>query len=114
MRRFEIWLADLNPPQGKEPGKVRPVVIVQSNLLNGEHPTTIVCPITSNVAADTDFLRINLTDSANGLERPSAVMCDHIRAVDRRRLIKKIGMLPSEARRTLQRNLLVVLDLQVK
>lgn len=112
MRRFEIWLADLNPPHGREPGKVRPVVIVQSNLLNSEHPTTIVCPITSNVAEDTDFLRINLADSANGLDRPSAVMCDHIRAIDRRRLIKRIGMLNIEARRTLQRNILVVLDLE--
>lgn len=112
MRRFEIWLADLNPPQGREPGKIRPVVVVQSNLLNSEHPTTIVCPITSDISEDTEFLRINLEGLENGLERPSAIMCDHIRAIDRRRLIKRIGMLNMEARRTLQRNILVVLDLE--
>lgn len=111
MKRFEVWLADLNPPQGKEPGKVRPVVVVQSNLLNTAHPTTLVCPITSVVSEGAEFLRVHLAAGQAGLDRPSAILCDHIRAIDIRRLIKKLGSLPNETRPLLERNLQVVLDL---
>jgi mRNA interferase MazF len=49
-KQFEIWIADLNPQIGTEPGKTRPVLIVQTNLLNSiPHPSTIICPITTNV-----------------------------------------------------------------
>ena len=50
IRKFNIYLADLSPRFGTEPGKTRPVVVLQNNLLNdGLHPSTIVCPITTNV-----------------------------------------------------------------
>jgi mRNA interferase MazF len=42
VKQFEIWLADLNPSRGTEPGKVRPVVIVQTDLLNEIHASTVV------------------------------------------------------------------------
>jgi mRNA interferase MazF len=49
-KQFEIWIADLNPQIGTEPRKTRPVLIVQTNLLNSiPHPSTIICPITTNV-----------------------------------------------------------------
>ncbi|MEN6456339.1 MAG: type II toxin-antitoxin system PemK/MazF family toxin [Prolixibacteraceae bacterium] len=44
IKQYEIWIADLNPQRGKEPGKKRPVVILQTNILNKiPHPSTIVC-----------------------------------------------------------------------
>ncbi len=46
MKQFEIWLADLNPTIGTEAGKTRPVLIIQTNLLNEiPHPSTIIIPI---------------------------------------------------------------------
>ncbi len=49
-KQFEIWIADLNSQIGIEPGKTRPVLIVQTNLLNSiPHPSTIICPISTNV-----------------------------------------------------------------
>ncbi len=48
-RQFEVWVADLDPQFGTETGKKRPVVIIQNNLLNQIHPSTIICPITTNV-----------------------------------------------------------------
>ncbi len=40
-KQYEIWITDLNPQIGKEPGKTRPVVIIQTNLLNTiPHPST--------------------------------------------------------------------------
>lgn len=46
IKQFEIWMADLIPQIGTEPGKTRPVLVIQTNLLNKiPHPSTIVCPI---------------------------------------------------------------------
>ena len=48
-KRGEIWLANLNPRRGTEPGKTRPVLIVQAqSLLDAVHPSTLVIPLTTN------------------------------------------------------------------
>ena len=46
IQKFHIYLADLNPSFGTEPGKVRPVVVVQTDQINLFHHSTIVCPLT--------------------------------------------------------------------
>ena len=56
IKQFEIWIADLNPRIGTETGKIRPVIVVQTDLLNKEHPSTIVCPIATNVKPDSEIL----------------------------------------------------------
>ena len=57
MNQYEIWLADLNPQIGTEAGKVRPVVIVQTNFLNEiADPSTIICPITTKLNNAPDML----------------------------------------------------------
>ena len=43
IKQYEIWIADLNPRYDTEAGKTRPVVIVQTNLLNDLHPSTLIC-----------------------------------------------------------------------
>lgn len=60
INQFDIWLANLNPSKGTEPGKIRPVVVIQTDLLNGVHPSTIVCPITTNVQPKSEILRVHL------------------------------------------------------
>jgi len=48
--RGEVWLADLHPRRGTEPGKTRPVLIVQSQaLLDAGHPSTLIIPLTTNL-----------------------------------------------------------------
>ena len=59
-KQFEIWMADLNPKIGTEPGKIRPVIIIQTDLLNKYHPSSIICPITTNVRKEIEILRIHL------------------------------------------------------
>lgn len=110
IKQFDIWLADLNPRMGTEPGKTRPVVIIQTNLLNEFHPSTLVCPITSNVNKDINLLRVHLRK--NQLDKPSDVLVDQIRAIDNTRLINKLGALTNEQIKILQQNLRIVLDLQ--
>jgi mRNA interferase MazF len=110
-RQFEIWLADLNPRVGTETGKTRPVLIVQTDLLNKFHPSTIVCPITTNVKTDATILRIHLSKGTARLKEHCDIMVDQIRAIDNRRLIKKIGELPEEKVHLVKANIGIVLDL---
>ncbi len=111
MKQFEIWLADLNPTFGTEAGKTRPVLIVQTNLLNKKHPSTLVCPITSNVKNGVSILRVNVPKNAAGLHQEGAIMIDQVRAIDNRRFVKKIDILPDELGDKVKDNLKIILDL---
>lgn len=106
--QFDIWLANLNPSKGTEPGKVRPVVIMQTDLLNDIHPSVVICPITTRVQSDAELLRVHLSPSQ--LEQPSDIMVDQIRTIDKKRLIKKIGKLKKDQVKLLKRNVGVLLE----
>jgi mRNA interferase MazF len=111
IKRFEIWLANLNPQRGTESGKTRPVLIVQTDLLNNTHPSTIVCPLTTNVQANSDVLRVHLKKGESGLKEDSDLLMDQQRAIDNKRLIDKLGDLPVGLRKKILHNLKIVLDL---
>jgi mRNA interferase MazF len=88
LRRGEIWLADLNPPNGTEPGKIRPVLIMQSQaLLNAGHPSTLIVPLTTKLVEDAEPLRIRIP-AAGRLPKPSDLLMDQVRAIDNGRLVK--------------------------
>lgn len=82
----EIWLADLNPRLGFEPGKVRPVLIIQNQiLLDSQHPSTLIIPLTTNLVDEAEPLRIRVT-AREKLEKDSDLLIDQIRAIDNQRL----------------------------
>lgn len=110
IKQFDIWLANLNPGKGTEPGKTRPVVIVQTDFLNNTHPSTIICPVTSQVHEEAKLLRIHLRKEQ--LEKESDVLVDQIRAIDNRRLMQKLGSLNNNQIRDLKNSLRIVLDLE--
>lgn len=113
INQFEIWIADLNPQIGTEPGKTRPVLVVQTNLLNKvPHPSTIVCPITTNVQKESDILRVHLKKGMANLHENCDVMVDQIRAIDNKRLVKKVGNLPTELIDSIKENISIILDLE--
>jgi mRNA interferase MazF len=112
INQFEIWIADLNPQIGTETGKTRPVLIVQTNLLNTVlHPSTIVCPITTNVQIEANILRVHLKKGMANLLENCDVMIDQIRAIDNKRLIKKVGNLPTDLIDQIKENISVIIDL---
>ena len=111
IKQFEIWIADLNPRFGTEPGKRRPVCIVQTNLLNGEHPSTLVCPVTTNVVDDAEILRVQIKKGQAGMNKNCDIMIDQLRAIDNARLIKKAGEIPESLRERVKENLSIVLDI---
>ena len=111
-RQGEIWLADLNPHYGVEPGKVRPVVIVQSNFLNSVHPSTVICPITTTVMPGAEILRVQLNRKNSGLLKKCDVLVDQIRTIDNGRFKRKVGELNEETMKLLLENLKVVLGIE--
>jgi len=112
VKQFDIWIADLEPQRGTESGKVRPVLVVQTNLLNNEHPSIIVCPVTTKVEKESEILRIHLKKGTANLKVESDIMIDQIRAIDKRRLLNKVGELPKELQKIVKENIKVVLDIE--
>lgn len=113
IKQFEIWIADLNPKMGTEPGKTRSVLIVQTNLLNKiPHPSTIICSITTNVMMDSEILRVHLKKGTANLNQDCDIMIDQVRAIDNKRLIKRIGKLSGDLREIVIENLRIIMDLE--
>ena len=94
IKQFDIWLANLNPTSGTKPRKTRPVVVIQTDLLNDEHLSTIICPITTKIKPELELLRVHL--KKDQLDKPSDILVDQIRAIDNKRLIKKLGQLTKD------------------
>jgi mRNA interferase MazF len=109
IKQFDIWLANLNPSRGTEPGKTRPVVVVQTDLLNDTHLSTLICPITTNVQPEIELLRVHLKKGQ--LDKLSDILVDQIRAIDNTRFIEKIGKLTKDQKIKLRNNLRIVLDI---
>ena len=79
--RGGIYLANLNPNKGNEPGKVRPVVVIQSNALNEiEHPTIVILPLSTQLINQSFPLRFRLK-ARDELRQDSDVLCDQVRAI---------------------------------
>ncbi|MDR1718681.1 MAG: type II toxin-antitoxin system PemK/MazF family toxin [Dysgonamonadaceae bacterium] len=110
--QYEIWLADLNPRIGTEAGKVRPVLVVQTNLLNCiPHSSVLICPITTNVVRSAVYLRVHLEAGTSSLSKDCDIMIDQIRAIDARRLIRLLGKIPAKSIKEVSDNLRIIMDL---
>ncbi len=110
-KQFEVWIADLNPRIGTETGKERPVLIIQTDLLNKSHPSTIICPITTNVQTESKILRVHLAKGTANVKEDCDIMIDQIRAIDNSRLIHRVGQVDESASRKIKENIKIVLDL---
>jgi mRNA interferase MazF len=107
-RRGELWAADLDPRRGTEAGKVRPVVVVQSNLLNAtDHPSTWVLPCTTRLTGES-VLRVELPAGIAGNRFDCEVMIDQSRAIDRSRLRRSLGAVPAPLMKEISEKLRLV------
>ncbi len=111
IEKFHIYLADLNPPMGSEPGKIRPVVVLQTDLLNNIHPSTIICPITTKTSKDAEILRVHLYKKEADLYHDSDILVDQIRTIDNRRFLKHVGRLkPTHQQKLIENIKILILD----
>ena len=87
LKHGSVWLANLNPGQGTEAGKVRPVLILQNQaLLDAGHPSTVIIPLTTKLIDDAEPLRIRIK-LKEGLDKESDLLIDQIRTIDNKRLV---------------------------
>ena len=94
IRRGSLYLADLNPRRGSEPGKTRPVLVIQTDLLNeAGHSSTWVLPCTTRLSGE-NLLRVSLPRGIAGNRQECEVMIDQSRAIDNGRLVRVLRPLP--------------------
>lgn len=111
IRRGTLYLADLNPRRGTEPGKTRPILVVQTDLLNEvEHPSTWVLPCTARLAGE-NLLRVSLPKSIAGNREDCEIMIDQSRAIDNRRFVRALKPLPRSILREVEEKLRRLADL---
>ena len=110
IKQFDIWIADLEPQRGTETGRIRPVLIVQTNLLK-DHPSSVICPVTTNISPESDILRVHVKKGTANLKSDSDIVIDQIRAIDNRRLTSRLGELPRDLQFKVKENIRIVLDL---
>ncbi len=105
IRRGALCLAELTPRRGSEPGKVRPVLVVQTDLLNeAGHPSTWVLPCTTRLTGE-NLLRVELPPGIAGNRQACEIMIDQSRAIDNRRFVRVLGLLPRPVLREVEEKL---------
>ena len=96
-KRGEIYLAALDPTLGHEIKKTRPAIIIQNDVSNRLTEMTIVAPITSTVRFPLNPVHVLLpADGRTGLSVVSVAVFNQIRAVDKLRLIQRLGAVDDE------------------
>src|ERR1035438_5952489 len=109
-RRGEIYLIAFDPTVGHEIQKTRPAVVIQNNVSNQHSPVTIVAAVSSQFGNPPHPREVPIPPKS-GLPKPSAVILNHIRSVDRKRLIKRIGPVDAATMRNVGEALLISLGL---
>ena len=90
VKRFEVWLINLNPTQGSEINISSPCLVVSPNEANNFLQTIIIVPLTSTLR---DYpTRVNCSFQ----NKSGQLAIDQIRAIDKSRLISKIGVMADE------------------
>ncbi len=93
IKRYEIYLASLDPTVGSEINKTRPVVVVSDTLMNSTLNTVVACPLTTKLHP---MWRSRVQIVCNNT--PSEIAVDQIRTLSKKRLIKRIDkILPQDA-----------------
>ncbi len=108
-RRGEVWLVSLDPTIGHEVKKSRPAIVVTSDVYNTHNWVVVVMPLTSRDQAEYDQVLIQPPEG--GLANTSVTLPDQIRAIDRGRLVKRLGKLKPQTMLDVDRTLKIVLDL---
>ncbi len=90
-RRDEVWLVSLDPTHGAEIQKTRPCVVVSPDEMNRHLKTVIVAPMTTAIRPYPT--RVNLRFQG----KSGQTALDQLRAVDKQRLIKKLGTISPAA-----------------
>jgi mRNA interferase MazF len=111
-KRGHLYVVDFNPRVKTKPGKLRPAVVLQSDLVNeAGYPSTIVIPTTTRVVEDPGILRLRIKKGQGGLARESDLLLGQLIAVANESFRQEIGVLPNPLMDELEKRVRAILGL---
>ena len=96
MKRGDVYFANLDPVVGSEQGGMRPVIIIQNDLGNRFSPTVIILPLTGKMNKAPLPTHVPLLPPQGGVRRPSIILCEQVRTLEKSRLTHYLGRLTRE------------------
>ncbi|MCA9413303.1 MAG: type II toxin-antitoxin system PemK/MazF family toxin [Candidatus Omnitrophica bacterium] len=109
--RGEVYLVRFDPAEGSEIKKTRPALIVQNDIGNRYSATTIVAAITTKSDDKHYPTEVPIPAPEGGLDQDSIVRLDHIRSLDKKRLIRRLGKLKPKSIEAVDRAVRISLGL---
>ena len=85
--RGDVWLVALDPTQGREIQKTRPCVVVSPDEMNPHLNTVLIAPMTTGNRPAPYRIKIDFQGKSG------RILLDHLRSVDKMRLVKRVGQL---------------------
>lgn len=112
MKRGEVWWVDLGEPRGSEPGFLRPVVVVQDDLLTeSQLGTVMVVPLTTNLRRGLAAGNVEIPARHSQLPKASVALVCQVSCVDKSLFTERVASLPRRTVLELDRGLALALDL---
>jgi mRNA interferase MazF len=109
--RGDVVLCDLNPVVGTEQAGVRPAVVFQIDRANAVSPHTIIAPFTTRIRRALLPSHVLIPAGTGGLSQDSVVLCEQIRVIDKRRIVRVLGHLDDAHMEEVARALRMILGL---
>lgn len=111
-KRGHLYIVDFNPRVKTKPGKLRPAVVIQSDLVNeAGYPSTIVIPTTTRLVENPGILRLRIRKGQGGLARESHLLLGQLIAVANESFRQEIGVLPAPLMDELENRVRIILGL---
>lgn len=111
VKRRDLFYVNLDPTKGSEQAGTRPVLVVQNDVGNEYAPTVIIAPLTTQAFSKRYPTNVNIPKGTAGLKEDSTVLLSQIRTIDKSRLERRLGHLPSDLMRQVDEAIKISLGL---
>ena len=111
VKRGDIWLADMNPARGSEQAGMRPVLILQNDIINKFTTTVLSIPMTTNLRRAALPSCVKIAKGEGGLASDSVALCHQLRVLDKTRLSRKLGSVTPQTIETIESCVLFTLGI---
>ena len=112
VKRGDVSLVDLNPVVGTEQAGIRPALVIQIDRANVTSPHTIIIAFTTKIKETILPSHVKIPAGIGGLTQDSILLCEQIRVIDKRRLVRRIGNIEEENLRKVGAALKLILGLE--
>ncbi|MBI4556673.1 MAG: type II toxin-antitoxin system PemK/MazF family toxin [Candidatus Hydrogenedentes bacterium] len=111
VHRGDVVICDLNPVIGSEQSGRRPAIVMQVEAANLRSPHTIVVPFTTKIRQRILASHVLVRAGTAGLIEDSVALCEQVRVIDMRRVVRVLGRLDDDQLREVESAMRVILGL---